>query len=369
LRKYFIPIATSFVLILLIARGSLWLSSQEDSSKPSARHTGPSGLSAFADALRLAGYEVRVETRTNPRFTDDETLIVPQNWFLFDFESSEDESDSTTGKITKHVQEGHGAIFLPMDYNFLENSFTMREGTVPLSIPKGSTLRISKPFADAQEANLARYERPGKFVTLARAENWNVVGGSLRRGKVAVASDATLISNRFIDKADNVAVMLGVVRTIAPAGSKIAILESYVDPYDPDVLDVLGMPFRLALYQSVFAICLIAWGLGKRFGLPDESRERQSGERELVSAIEDLVRRTQGTSLPAEATLHAAEFKIRRYLGPSQSLAQLAEQSSELRGAMRKVELLRDGKLDRSLWFETIALFESELQAAIESFK
>ncbi|HTQ10920.1 MAG TPA: hypothetical protein VMI31_12665, partial [Fimbriimonadaceae bacterium] len=173
------------------------------------------------------------------------------------------------------------------------------------------------------------------------SEGQSAFAGLAREGKgtVLTVADGYIASNRFIDQAQNASLLMRMVSTIAPKGSRIVFTEATYSDTEPGLMELLGPGAVGAWYQGIFLFIVIVYSLGKRFGLPDETRPAQTGQRELVEAIADAYRRAGATRIACRSAYDRADLQVRRALKISRD-APASERDarlpSELAAAFRR---------------------------------
>jgi len=128
---------------------------------------------------------------------------------------------------------------------------------------------------------------------------------------------------------------------------------------------VLGAPVKTGVYQVVFLVLVIAWSLGKRFGLPDRVRARQSGEKELLDAVQNILARTGSVRMAIKMTINHAEDRIRRAKHGAVDLAHLASQSHAVEIALKRLKRIEVGEPVDMDWTDAIANFDAAVSEAI----
>jgi hypothetical protein len=131
---------------------------------------------------------------------------------------------------------------------------------------------------------------------------------------IVYVSDGIGATNRFLDKVDNSRLLVGMVSSIAPKGSRIVFVESSLSNSKVSLLEVLA-PWSLpAWWQAIFLIAISIYIAGKRFGLPEETRYEQRGSKEMSDAIADTTARGHVASFALTEVVADCERRIRQFL-------------------------------------------------------
>lgn len=300
------PGVPAFVWVLggLLALGWLLLTlgSVEVDTFPSAESTGPSGLSGFAELLRRQGYRVRIEHSATPRLAHDEVAILA---LLPDVDLGD--------WAWKHLEAGGRVLLLPLSERFDDASRDALQASIWTN-DEGDSLTTSRM---QEQDHLAWAASPltdtdGWIVWYDEEEETAAALYRFDEGVSGEISDGIVATNRFLDQRDNAALLINFVHWIAPAGSKVVFVEeSFGNGRTQGLLALVGPWAEAAGWQTLLLFVVIVFTLGKRFGLPDSSRTRQSGARELVDAIGQIYDRAGAASLALDAAATDADRRIR----------------------------------------------------------
>lgn len=284
------------ILFLAISALLLFVSKASQVVNPSADSYAPSGLKAFADLLRAEGYRVRLDKSPIPRLGKDDVAIAV---FLddSDFWGVEPDEQDTGLSVEKtlgdHFNGGGAVILSSVPSDSLPSPRAFSSTVVPL---------LGKPTREAMihdtDVNgvLDDWDECLTFI-----ESWKVGSAAVATlhlfedgGLLHEVSDATGATNRFVDQQDNAAFWLDIVRAAAGPESEIVFVEAASgNVQSTGLLEALGPGATLAWAQVLVLLALIAFTLGKPFGLPDVSRVAQKGGRDLADALAAVLGRSK----------------------------------------------------------------------------
>jgi len=203
---------------------------------------------------------------------------------------------------------------LPSDFDTVSKK-SMSMPTVVQSALDNSAHQLSLPGTDdngfevpvKSSAQKVLLTRPGdpSYAALQR----------IGSGHEVIVANGLPVTNRFIDKLDNAAVMLSLVRTVANPGSRIVFVESsFGNTSEPSLMELIG-PWALASWwQILFLLLVIGYTVGARFGIAEEDRSTEKGGRELVDALAQTYRRARATHIAIGALLQQADRQVRKKL-------------------------------------------------------
>ncbi len=312
------------VLVGILALSAVILNAgqQDAEARPEAASSSPSGVAAFVGLLRERGIPYSVDTNTEPDLKPGD---IPVAFRLVDSNTKLSEiltkqSQKCTEKVLQHVHKGGTALILPLRQDFLEASrstlktpadpITLGASSQKLSITQsGISADQSFSVMDDDEEDSTAMDLwgagPHPFLRAYRSGN----------GTVFIASDAIGITNRFIDKSDNAEAFGRIFSMAAASGKRIVFTEaSFGHIYDRGLLESIG-PWANAAWQQLLILgIVIAFTLGKRFGLPEETKRTQRGSRELLDAIADTYQRAGTTQTALLNAYRDADSDLRTVL-------------------------------------------------------
>lgn len=320
MKRQGLPTIIWVLAILLIGASVALIWSQSDrDTNPSGLSTGPSGTRAFMELLRADGYDVVVDESAKPQLAGATLLIafpvldsmtgaeeeVPQNSFLEE-------------QIRPFVQKGGCALIfgLPQDFDeetrSAKNSVRVSNRFDPdpkaYNVSSGRIVYLTAgELASSGSPTVSSWqgEEGESFVSIAKEGN----------GYLVAVADGLGTTNRFITAFDNATLFLKLVRSLAPAGSKIVVCEAAIHGgIRPSLFEAIG-PWAAKARNQVIALFLLGiLILGVRFGFPEAPRVLQRGSRELVDAIGDTLRRAKQTKLSLSILSSDIDSQIRRAL-------------------------------------------------------
>jgi len=301
--------------ILAISAALIALGRRDAVSDPRADSFHPSGLSAFAGLLRANGYEVASTTSPLPKLSKGDVVVA-----CLDPERSEEIDSDGSGaakRIAEFVEGGGRAILLPFDSDFGRGSRAVADSPITME----STVRPGKQFQvkvspGAVELELYRFlpqDLTSPAIWEGKADHQGYAALTKDgKGVLLTVSDGIIASNRYIDQAQNAGLLVSLVSTVAPKGSRLLFTEATYTNTQPGMIELLGPAVVGLWYQGIFLFVVIVFTLGKRFGLPEEVRVVQTGQRELVNAVADAYRRARSTRVACRAAYDRADFEVRR---------------------------------------------------------
>ena len=206
--------------------------------------------------------------------------------------------------LTAHAERGGTILALPLSDDFrtaskvaltAEQSITSR----PRGAQKHVTVSADVPPPsivpdDATKFNLWETGTPTAFATAMK------VG----KGTLVTLSDGLPATNRFIDRADNAEVLLSIIQPLVPRGGRIVFTEAtFGGGREPSLLATIGPWAQAGWMQLLFLFVVIVLTLGFRFGLADERRVTERGQRELLEAVADTYQRGRMTRVAFSSCL------------------------------------------------------------------
>lgn len=316
--KAFLRVAVVLVGILGIATALIVLGRVDNESRPSANYSGPSGYSAFAALLEKRGFRVRADRTVEPRISDDELAIVVglSNTAYSSYGPSESPANSTQEEMREYLTDmvvgGSVALITQVERQF--STASSRAAVVPLKIAGGDGPTLS--------VNVGVYREPD-FSTAAKdpvpfwtdQSNAAVVKAHADgRGVTYTLTDGVGFTNRYIDQNDNARFAVTLVESLAPAKKVVFLEAAHGDIYTPGLLESIGRWLKYGWTQFLLLFVVVAYTLGRRFGLPVYDRFIQRGQRDLVDAIGFLFMRSRASASAMEAVLKNADRELRKSL-------------------------------------------------------
>lgn len=313
--------------LLAISAGILTIGQRDTEADPTATSFSPSGTSALAAVFKKAGYSVRVDTRSHPKLAANEVAIA--------FHVDGIPAYQATGRsealqtFTDEIRKGGRAVLARIPYDFLRNSQGLLAGK-PLFVqtnPGEKSLSVygvdamqgfdsAIPNLGSDDATVGLWEaQTSPDFKEGYSGNPIVRAVQLGKGQILEVTNASFMTNRFLDKAQDADAAVRLVSMLAPAGSTIVFTESTIGNIeDPGLLESIG-GWALAAWRQLLVLGLvIAYTLGKRFGLPDETRPIQRGARELLDGLTDTYFRGRHVKAAMGAALDRTNQELRTAL-------------------------------------------------------
>ena len=271
----------------------------EDRS-PVAANSSPHGVSALRSTLEASGYRVRVETRKAARIAPGELVIAfDQGRSLsgMDEETPERISEKLPASARRTAVFGLGGA---------EGDEKLSPTTAKNDIG-GTTFALAVLPTDLRAPELGL--KGGIVVTrLGRdGEELAYVAGPADRRILSVAH-GEIAQNRGLDRAENAAYVVGLVRAFAP-GRAVVLYEGLTESSD-GLLAALGDWAFAARNQAFLVLGTVFVAFGSRFGLAPRSRRRETGQREQSDALGNLLRRWRGPAVGIEAGVEQARRRL-----------------------------------------------------------
>lgn len=317
------PVA--YVLTALLAGSVLLLLFAREGGRafPSIASSKPSGLRALAEILGNAGYDVVLEGASRPKLEPDDLAVTVQlSTQASPLDAPEGSPEERVQTIVKeHEWSGGAHLRLQIPGDFDERSRLAQNSRSPVRNPygpKGSPpLHVQDlpetPFgieASAVEDRVPLWVLPD----LVARRTWAYVDTSSGARSVTLPYGLAL-TNRFIDRADHARIAAAIVAALAPEGGRVVFLEaSFGNVREPSLLADLGPWAVAAQWQFLLLFVVVAYSLGKRFGLPDPGRVTERGARELVDAYATLMQRAKRRDLALRILADRAEARARSVL-------------------------------------------------------
>jgi len=295
----------------LVACATLFLvMGQRDSrSNPSTNHYGPSGTRALAEMLTRDGYQVRVESRSKPKFGKDEMVIgILRGEDVLLSAEEVTRNSNVESLIRNYADSGHTVILAHVASDFRTTSLA----AAPLKTRNTITGKELTAFAGAAfEFEFGGRKPEG---TLIWDGAWQADVSTRGKGTVIHLSNALPMTNRFIDRADNSELMMSLIRAFAKPGQDITFAEGGFAPEDPGLLATIGPGAVAGWYQFLLLFAVIAYVGGRRLGLPEFRPRRQRGSRDLLTATADTLARSRNSKLALRTQLTTASAFADRWL-------------------------------------------------------
>lgn len=303
------------VLLLLFAR-------EGGRASPTIASSKPSGLRALAEILGDAGYEVVLDGASRPKLEPEDLAVTVKLGFASMFASAEDSpAERVRRVVAEHEQAGgaHLRLMIPVDF----------DASSRLATPTRSPVRNPYGPKDAKPLYVQDLPETPSNIDTSVVEDWVPLwvlpDQSARRtwAYVDTASGARSVTlpygmaltNRFIDRADHARIAAAIVGALASKGGRVVFLEaSFGNVREPSLLADLGPWAVAAQWQSLLLFLVVAYSLGKRFGLPDPGRITERGARELVDAYGTLMMRAKRRDLALSILADRAEAQARAVL-------------------------------------------------------
>lgn len=305
--------------LLAISAGILSLGHQDLRAKPSVLSYDPSGTSAFASLLEKRGYRVRIDTRSHPKLEANEVAFAFHVTGIPVFFQDPDTPENPELQGFLDLVKGGGrAVLASVPYEFFNESRNLLHGQ-PRTINLGAADKKLVLFAGTANAeeDKSGVVADSPSVALWVGDDGHVVvrASQVGKGRLLEATDGIFLTNRFIDRSQDADAALRLISLAAKPGETIVFTESTVgNVEDPGLMEAIG-PWAIAGWRQVlFLVAVVIYTLSKRFGIPDESRSKQTGSRELVDGLADTYYRTRQTKAAMGAALERCDQILRNAL-------------------------------------------------------
>jgi len=313
--KDFLRVAVVLVGILAIATGLIVLGRVDNQARPSANYSGPSGVSAFASLLEQRGFKVRADRTLSPRVAEDELAILISLTATSDDYRSYARQDPKLREMERHIgsllRDGRHILSTQVVRTFPSASQAAASQPVRRTTNTDSSLTLT--FTLTSQPDFGYWE--GQKVAWENISDvpvaWVYAEG---RGVALALSDGIGLTNRFLDQHDNARLGVSLVESIAPAKKVVFLEAAHGDIYEPGLLESIGRWLKYGWTQLLLVLVVIAYSIGRRFGLPVYDRFVQRGQRELVDAIGFLFQRSRATHSAMETILRNADRDLRKSL-------------------------------------------------------
>jgi len=315
---------TAWILLGLLGVSAILISlgDQETGTMPSPSNFGPAGAAAFAQLLRSAGYQVEDSTSTMDDLQNVDLAIA----FTIqggDTLSLTGDSDSRTEQakklLTDYSKGGGNVLYLPLAGDFQtasknasETPFSKLLGPMDHGIVTVQTSAASVPPTGVTSLPLGKTGNGTPLGYLA-------VSG---KGHELNAIDGLIATNRMIDRKDNAALLMRFVSMLCPPGGRIVFKEaSWGNASDPSLMEAIG-PWAIAGWrQLIFLGFVVAFTLGRRFGIGRTYSLPQPSSREFVDAVANLYEQSDASARAIDVSVQRAERILKRRLKLSPEIA------------------------------------------------
>lgn len=359
--------------ILGLAAIMLTLAQSDSGARPSIGSAAPSGLRILAQLAREDGRTLLATRDPEPVFQkgDVPVLVLLESSILAEWTASIETPEQTALRehVTRYLEEGGTVIVGSLSEGF-------RQASVKADAPPvGATNRIgnvkAKVAQPTTEADLSSWRSLGDVTQVWHLENRAPYLDVYRvdEGRLIVVKDWLHATNRFITEHDHAPIFLGALRDLIPADSRLVFLEAaWGNNRTPTLLDRLGPAYSAAWGQVLIVLLVIAYTLGRGFGLPQLVRPRQVGQRDLVEAAAGFFRRANATDVALTAVLADARHKILNHLKLSRGTEWQVwslRVPDTLRNVYREVEVAAQGRIRSSDAIKIAADLDREVTAFI----
>jgi hypothetical protein len=163
--RWLFNVGWALLVILGLSAFLIATGNPDQETDPEVSSFGTSGASALADLLRLRGYRVDVDARTDPKFSAGDVVVAyqirPSTASVSD--QSENQPGGSETQIAETTKSLHGAIkkgvtvfWLPLDADFSQEGAAASRPTV-YEEPDGQRVSLSgrAPSSQAQEDAVA----------------------------------------------------------------------------------------------------------------------------------------------------------------------------------------------------------------------
>jgi hypothetical protein len=308
--------------LLILGAMAIGLNRQEGEGVPTTDSHAPQGVSAFAEVLRRMGYQVVADRSSRPRLEEGDVAVA----FLyrdsitpFAIERAR-WSDPFLGALNGLLLDGRPVVLMQLEPVFRRRSATHGNDSPGAVVLYGEGSRAVLDLGYWDNERTARRPVPFEATTQPlwtweREEATYALLAKIGEGTLVSVENGAAATNRLIDRHDNARVMASLITAVAPENGRIVFLEAgIVGAEEPGLLRSIGAWAVGAWYQLLFLGLVVAYTLGKRFGLPVESRSAQRGSREFVDALADTLERGRHGVFGLEASLVAADRRLRSLL-------------------------------------------------------
>jgi len=308
--------------LLGITATMVLLGRRESNAMPSSSSFAPSGTAAFRQLLDRSGFKTDATSSRRPRLAATDVLVVfdyaidPEDIFG---RAINPEQVKAKEAIQNHLDSGGRVLIFPVLANFRSASLAVGKTLTPINVQGDlkSTLNISSGTGSEPQTTLQQYidgvNNPASI--WQNGDQSEVLAFQVGQGRALVVRDGIFATNRFFDRGQNAEFAMRLIRTLAKPGSNIVFDEAgFGSPVEPGVLETIGPWAEAMWFQLLFLFAVIAYSLGKPFGLPDNERKPQLGTRELLDAVADTFRRGGMTRIALDTAYRTATSTLRNAL-------------------------------------------------------
>lgn len=314
-RINFIQLCWILAGLLALSGTILTTSQRQETATPSINSLSPSGASAFADLLKRQGYRIDQTNSVNPRFASTDLVVAVSLYGDFELGNERERSihDGVRSAINEYLHSGGRVLSLQL----LRNLDSWSPRTERFAAPPGWDGPVNVTIgAESQQSPFrsygSRYQIGGSGPSPAFAEIFKEGSG------VAVSADGYMATNEYLSQADNAQTLMRLVRTLAPAGSRVLFVDSTWDEaHVPGLLERFGDWVLAGYFQALLVIAVVFFSFGRTFGIRRSERLTQQGGKEFVGAVGFLYQRTGYARFALEATIKRAEIAIVKKARPS----------------------------------------------------
>lgn len=294
--------------LLILAAIAITIGSERDQWQPSPNSYAQGGTAAFADLMRRRGYEVVSTRTTHPDLRSDDLALVFHSSYQIGSPVTEetDRPVPLRASLQSHLKAGGKILVASVEPNWVEFKTTQSEDIINL---QGKKLRVTltgldSPFSYSRTGDLDQgsitlwaSQDPKKNAQLAMLEAYE-------KGRILSFSGASPFSNLLIGRDDNAEWIVSTIRSVAPDAKRLVVLEAaFGNASDPGLLELIG-PWALAGWRQLLLLgAVIVFTLGIRFGVAQDPRHQESGQRELLEGVAETYRRSKANWLAVE-TIH-----------------------------------------------------------------
>lgn len=267
---------------------------------PSITNSGPTGAAVFADLLQKAGYKIRADGRRYPVFAPGEVpFTMSPNAPGLQFENLHPRSP-----LQFVVVWGSGTASGPA-YQISAERPTVAIRNEAESNARAWNLTVDVPAQVLSYPNERSYwtSPNGDIVSLAATQS----------GVAVVLREPSPLLNRYIDRAENGAAMVALVRRFVPPGSTLVFCEHFLGNTEADsIFRGLGPWAQAAAWQAFFLFVVISWTFAIPFGRPLVQRLSERGARDLLEAMGTAMLRGKQLSTAQAFLQREADVRLRK---------------------------------------------------------
>ncbi len=355
------------VALLGVSAALLTLGSRDNFPHPTTTSYSPSGTAAFAELLRRQGLNVSADLSAKPRLAPGDLAIA----FTVDTPGVQEPGKPIpfADAAIEHLKAGGMVLLLPVPYEFSKQSLSSLR-TKPIEVDAGSrTLSVSSANLPPAGRLIAEVKRQGQSI-----DAWKVgdepymVATRVGKGSALTLVNGIIATNRFIDREQNAEALVSLVRSLANRGGRVVFTEaSFGNVRVKSLAESLGAWVNAAWQQILFLAVVIIYTLGRRLGLPEETRRRQRGTRELVDGVADTLNRARSTRTVLELALASANMELREALKLSTAEGAVMRDDrlpESLQVALARLQAaLTEDRLSEDAALKLVQTVEAELQA------